>query len=119
MQHKNWVSERMIQTHNAKARAMLLDCTLPPSMWAEGMSTANYWHTRSPTSLNNGMTPYEKLFGRKPEVGYLCVKILPCLLHLSRQATKAGSAAQAVLLTLPVYSHFRSTHTLCVLARLA
>ena len=26
MQHKNGVSERMIQTHNAKARAMVLDC---------------------------------------------------------------------------------------------
>jgi len=70
-QHKNGVSERMIQTHNAKARAMLLDCTLPPSMWAEARSTANYLHARSPTSSNNGMTPYEKLFGRKPEVGHL------------------------------------------------
>ena len=71
MQHQNGVSERMIQTHNAKACAMLLDCTLPPSMWAEAMSTANYLHTRSLTSSNNGMTPYEMLFGRKAEVGHL------------------------------------------------
>jgi len=48
-QHKNGVSKMMIQIHNAKAHAMLLDCTLPPSMWAEAISTANYLHTRSPT----------------------------------------------------------------------
>jgi len=39
-QHKNGVSERMIQTHNAKAREMLLDCSLLPSMWVEAVSTA-------------------------------------------------------------------------------
>jgi len=32
LQHKNGVSERMVQTHNAKARAMLLDSCLPASM---------------------------------------------------------------------------------------
>jgi len=70
-QHKNGVSERMIQTHNAKARAMLLDCSLPPSMWVEAISTANYLQSRSPNSSNNGVTPYEKHFGRKPEVRHL------------------------------------------------
>jgi len=93
-QHKNGVSERMIQTHNAKARTMLLDCTLPPSMWAEAMSTANYLHAWSPTSSNNGMTPYEKLFGRKPEVGHLrrfgckAFKSLPAS-HRSKFGTRA------------------------------
>jgi len=70
-QHKNGISERVIQTYNAKARAMLLDCSLPPSMWVEAISTANYLHARSPNSSNNGMTPYEKLFGRKLEVRHL------------------------------------------------
>jgi len=48
-QYKNAVSERMIQTHNAKARAMILDCSnrLPPSMWAEAVYTANYLHAWS------------------------------------------------------------------------
>ena len=49
---------------------------------------------------------------------FTSVKILPRLLRLSRQATQAGSAARAVLLTLPVYSHFRRTHTSGVLAHL-
>ena len=84
----------MIQTHNVKARAMLLDSTLPPNMWAEAISTANYLHARSPTSSNNGITPYEKLFGRKPEVSHLrnfgckAYKILP-VIHQSKFGTRA------------------------------
>jgi len=93
-QHKNGVSERMIQTHNANAHAMLLDCTLLPSMWVKGISTANYLHARSPTSSNNGMTPYEKLFERKPEVsplrrfGCKASKSLPAS-HRSKFGTRA------------------------------
>ena len=57
-------------------------------MWAEAISTANYLHTQSPTSSNNGMTPYEKLLGRKPEVGHLrrfgckAFKSLPASHHI-------------------------------------
>jgi len=86
----------MIQTHNAKARAMLLECTLPSNMWAEAISTANYLHARSPTSSNNGMTPYEKLFGRKPEVRHLrrfgckAFKTLPAT-HRSKFVTRADT----------------------------
>jgi len=36
-QDKNGVSERMIQTPNAKAHAMLLDFAISPSMWAESI----------------------------------------------------------------------------------
>jgi len=95
-QHKNGVSERMIQTHNAKACAMLLDSTLPPSMWAEAISTANYLHARSPTSSNNGITLYEKLFGRKPEVSHLrnfrckAYKTLPAI-HRSKFGTRTDT----------------------------
>jgi len=73
---------------------MLLNCTLPPSMWAEAISTANYLHAWSPTSSNNDMTPYEKLFGRKPEVSHLqhfgckAFKSLPAS-HRSKFGTRA------------------------------
>jgi len=72
---------------------MLLDCTLLPNMWAEAISTANYLHAQSPTSSNNGMTPYNKLFGRKPEVrhlrrfGYKAFKSLPAS-HCSKFGTR-------------------------------
>ena len=69
--HKNGISKRMIQTHNMKARAMMLDCQLPSILWAEAINTANYLHAQSPTAANKGMTPYQKLYGRKPEVSHL------------------------------------------------
>ena len=75
---------------------MLLDCTLPSNMWAEAISTANYLHARSPTSSNNGMTPYEKLFGKKPEVRHLrrfgckAFKTLPAT-HRSKFGTRADA----------------------------
>jgi len=84
----------MIQTQNAKARAMLLGCSLPPIMWAEAISTANYLHARSPTSSNNGVTPNEKLLGRKPDVSHLrrfgckTFKSLPAS-HCSKFSTRA------------------------------
>jgi hypothetical protein len=60
-QHKNGVSERMIQTLNSKARAMMLDAYLPPPFWAEMIETACYLHRRTPSRSLNGRSPYEVL----------------------------------------------------------
>jgi hypothetical protein len=60
-QHKNGVSERMIQTLNAKARAMMLDAQLPGEFWGEIINTACYLHRRSPTRSLGGHSPYEVL----------------------------------------------------------
>lgn len=68
-QHKNGVSERMIRTIVTKARALLLDSCLEDGFWAEAVNTAVYLHSRSPSRSVGGLTPYEKLFGVKPELG--------------------------------------------------
>jgi hypothetical protein len=60
-QHKNGVSERMLQTLNSKARACILDAQLPTVFWAELIETACYLHRRSPTRSLQGRTPYEVL----------------------------------------------------------
>jgi hypothetical protein len=60
-QHKNGVSERMLQTLNSKARACILDAQLPTIFWAELIETACYLHRRSPTRSLQGRTPYEVL----------------------------------------------------------
>lgn len=66
-QHKNGVSERMIQTLNAKARCMMLDAYLPMKFWAEAVRTACYIHCRTPTSsLPDNKSPYEMLYGTTP-----------------------------------------------------
>jgi len=83
---KNGESESMIQTHNMKARAMILDSQLPPILWAEAINTANYLHARSPTTANKGMTPYQKLYGRKPEVSLASFRMY-CLLVVASSPT--------------------------------
>ena len=70
-QHKNGVSERMIRTIVTKARALILDSCLGDEFWAEAVNTAVYLHARSPSRTVGGLTPYEKLFGVKPELGHL------------------------------------------------
>jgi len=70
-QHKNGVSERMICTIVTKARALILDSGLSDEFWAEAVNTAVYLHARSPSRAVDSLTPYEKLFGVKPELGHL------------------------------------------------
>jgi len=70
-QHKNGVSERMIRTVVTKARALILDSCLSDEFWAEAVNTAVYLHARSPSRAVGGVTPFEKLFGEKPELGHL------------------------------------------------
>ena len=49
----------------------MLDSQLPSILWVEAINTANYLHARSPMAANKGMTPYQKLYGRKLEVSHL------------------------------------------------
>ena len=64
--HKNGVAERMIQTINEKARAMILDSQVPIEHWGWAVHTAVYLHQRTPNeSLQREQrlytTPYEML----------------------------------------------------------
>lgn len=71
-QHKNGVSERMIQTLNSKVRCLLLDADLPMRFWGEAIKTACYIHRRTPTpSLPEGKSPFEMLYGKQPQVHHL------------------------------------------------
>ena len=70
-QSKNSVSERMIGTIVTKARVMLIDSKLEDDFWAEAVSTAVYLHAHTRSQSIAGATPYEKLKGKKPELGHL------------------------------------------------
>ena len=61
----------MIRTIVTKARAMLIDSKLEDDFWAEAACTAVYLHARTPSQSIAGGTPYEKLKGKKPELGQL------------------------------------------------
>jgi len=65
--HSNGVAERAIRSIADSATSMLFESHLPTSFWSKAVSTAVYLHNRLPTSANNGLTPYELMYGKKPD----------------------------------------------------
>jgi hypothetical protein len=65
-QHKNGVSEGILQTLNTTVRALMIDANLHSNFRAKAVNTALYLHERIPTKALNCMMPYEKLFSKKP-----------------------------------------------------
>ena len=74
---QNGVSERMNRTLVETARSMMSHAKMPVEFWAEAISTAVYLRNRSPTISLPGITPFECLFNRKPDVSNL--KVFGCL----------------------------------------
>ena len=71
---QNGVAERMNRTLCEAARAMLFNAKLPKQYWAEAVSTAAYIKNRLPTRvLKDEITPYQKWYGRKPNINHLRV----------------------------------------------
>ena len=112
----------MVQTHNAKAQAIILSSQLLRSLWAEAINTANYLHARSPTSAHKRVTPYEKLYGSKPTVSHLCCfgcKAYRMLLAAQRQG-KFVSHTEIVYMLGYVHNstsiwHLLNTERQCVI----
>ena len=77
---QNGVSERMNRTLMESARSMLSHAGLQNNFWAEAVATAAYVRNRSPTSaLSEGVTPYQKWYGRKPNLEHL--KVFGCIAY--------------------------------------
>ena len=77
---QNGVAERLNRTIIESARAMLNHAKLPLDFWAEACSTAVYLHNRSPTTALKGVTPFEHLFGRKPNISHL--RVFGCVSYM-------------------------------------
>ena len=80
---QNGVAERMNRTIMEGARSMLCHAKLPLEFWAEACSTAVYLHNRSPTTALNDQTPFECLFGRRPDISQLKVSGCVSYVHIS------------------------------------
>ena len=52
-------------------RSMLKEKNLPLELWAAAITTYVYVRNRSPTKNLEGVTPYEKWSGRKPNMEHL------------------------------------------------
>ena len=77
---QNGVAERMNRTIMEGARSMLYQAKLPLEFWAEACSTAVYLHNRSPTTAVKDETPFERLFGRRPDISQL--KVFGCVSYM-------------------------------------
>ena len=71
---QNGIAERMNRTLMESARSMMAHGHLPNRFWAEAVATASYLRNRSATTaLEDGKTPFEKWYGRKPNLKHLRV----------------------------------------------
>jgi len=67
----NGVAERAIEVLTAAAHAMLHNAGLPQILWAEAFSTATYLRNRTLTRALDRLTPFELLYGMKPDLADL------------------------------------------------
>ena len=74
----NGVAERTIGILTNIVRAMLHDCSLLRSLWAEAFKTATYVRNRTPTKALGGRTPFELVYGMIPNVSHLHAFSTPC-----------------------------------------
>jgi len=67
----NGVAERLVGVATRGTRAMLHGANLPPRFWAEAMTTYMYLRNRTPTTANDGKTPYEVFYNIKPNISHI------------------------------------------------
>nr|GEX55066.1 putative ribonuclease H-like domain-containing protein [Tanacetum cinerariifolium] len=68
---QNKITERKNRTLNEAARTMLADLLLPIPFWAEAVNTAGYVQNRVLVTKPHNKTPYERLLGRTPSIGFM------------------------------------------------
>ena len=68
---QNGVAERKNRTLAEMARCMMIQSKLPPSFWAEAISTANYLRNRCTSESIDGETPFKLWTGKRPTVTHL------------------------------------------------
>ena len=93
---QNGVAERMNRTLMESARSMLAHAGLPHCYWAEAVSTAAYLKNRTATTaFEKVATPYERWYGRKPNISNLRVFGCMAYAHIpDSQRTKLDKKAE-------------------------
>ncbi len=90
----------MNRTIVESARSMLFHSNTPTELWAEVVNTVVYLRNRSPTTALDGITPYECLFNRKPDVANLRVFGCVAFVHIpvnQRRSLKQSLERQFLL----------------------
>ena len=96
---QNDVSERKNMTLLEKARAMVANARTLHFLWSEAVNCANYLTNRSPTRANREISPFQRLFGKAPNIANL--RIYGCVAHVhvpDEKWTKLDSKSVTCLL---------------------
>ena len=88
---QNGIDERTNGILLSRARAQLIAARLPETLWAEAFRTAVYIINRSPTSVLD-KTPYEALYGVKPNLSRMHPFGLVCYAHDFKCKTRGKMA---------------------------
>ena len=81
---QNGVAERKNRTLVECARSMLQGKNMSNGFWAEAVNTAVYLKNRSPTKKLNLQTPFEVIYGYKPEVKHLRIFGCKAFAHIPK-----------------------------------
>ena len=76
---QNGVTERFNRTLMKSARTMMAQAGLSEHYWAEAVATAAYLRNRVPTRSLKKTTPYEKWYGRKPDLSH--IRVFGCMCY--------------------------------------
>jgi len=86
--HQNDVAERANRTICERIRSIIAETKLPKELWGELARTVVYLKNRSPTRSLKDKTPFEALYGEKPDLSHLIAvgtKALPHILKSKNQ----------------------------------
>ncbi len=80
------MAERYNRTHQNKIRALLFDAGFPNTFWGWASDAATYIYNRVPHVANGNITPYEKFYGKRPNVRN--IRVFGTLAHTLLPQTK-------------------------------
>src|ERR1700724_1976054 len=82
--HQNGVAERANRTICERIRSIIAETGLPKALWAEIARTVVYLKNRSPTRSLKDKTPYEALYGAKPDLSHLIAVGTKAMPHIPK-----------------------------------
>lgn len=94
---QNGKAERLNRTLQERMRAMMLDSGMARVMWPFALETASYTRNRIPQK-GETITPFEKFWGKKPDVGHMRVFGCKATMHVPKeQRDKLDPVAEDVI----------------------
>ncbi|GAA5828225.1 hypothetical protein JCM5353_003899 [Sporobolomyces roseus] len=82
---QNGFIENRWRTSIETTRALLSSSGMPPTFWPYALSAAVYLYNRTPSKVLDYETPYERYYGKKPELNHLKVWGCEAWLALPRE----------------------------------